>query len=428
MTEELKARIAQINAGTAPAGYKKTKAGIVPEEWGICHFKKQFARLRRKNTEGNTNVLTISAQYGLINQEEFFKKEIASEDKSNYYLLYRGDFAYNKSYSNGYPFGAFKMLDRYDSGVVSPLYICFTPTESNECPAFYVQYFENGMMNREIQAVAQEGARNHGLLNISIDDFFNSYLLCPPLPEQQKIAEILTAQDAVIALMQKQIELLQKQKKAFLQKMFPKKGCNVPEIRFDGFTGDWKRIQFSDLFERRMERNGGQFDNTRWISVAKMYFQTPDKVMSNNIDTRTYVMRLGDIAFEGHPNSEYQLGRFVENDIGDGVISELFPIYKHKGEYDLLFWKYYINYESIMFPILVRCIEVSYTSSNKLDNAFFLKESILVPELDEQRKIGALLDSIDKVIATHQRKLEIEQQKKKALMQLLLTGKVRCIK
>ena len=121
-----------------------------------------FSRLSRKNKENNDNVLTISAQYGLISQRVFFNKDIASEDKSNYFLLHNGEFAYNKSYSNGYPFGALKRLDMYDKGIVSPLYICFSANENNECPDFYVHYFEAGMMNREIQAFAQEGAKIMG--------------------------------------------------------------------------------------------------------------------------------------------------------------------------------------------------------------------------------------------------------------------------
>lgn len=104
MTPEIKQRIDAIRHGDVPKGYKKVKIGIVPTEWEETHFKTMFGRLNRKNTTGNTNVLTISAQHGLISQEDFFNKSIASEDKSNYFFLKRGEFAYNKSYSNGYPF------------------------------------------------------------------------------------------------------------------------------------------------------------------------------------------------------------------------------------------------------------------------------------------------------------------------------------
>lgn len=425
MAPQIKQRIEQIRRGEVPAGYKKTKVGVVPNEWEETRFKKMFSRLSRKNKENNDNVLTISAQYGLISQRDFFNKDIASEDKSNYFLLHHGEFAYNKSYSNGYPFGALKRLDMYDKGIVSPLYICFSANENNECPDFYVHYFEAGMMNREIQAFAQEGARNHGLLNISVDDFFNSYLLMPPRPEQEKIAGILSAQDNIVDLYERKIEKLEKQKKAFMQKMFPQKGESVPRLRFPQFTDPWEERKFGTMFKRRTERNNGQFDNTRWISVAKMYFQEAEKVSSNNIDTRTYVMRRGDIAFEGHSNTEYKYGRFVANDIGDGVISELFPIYMHIDEYDESYWKYAIQIENIMAPKLLRCIEISYTSSNKLDEDFFLRESVLVPSISEQQQIGLFFRSMDNLIKVNQQKLAQEKQKKKAMMQLLLTGIVR---
>lgn len=186
-------------------------------EWQSCRLHQIAKRIRHKNTVGNENVLTISAQYGLINQSEFFNKEIASEDKSNYYLLQRNDFAYNKSYSSGYPFGAIKRLTRYDIGIVSPLYICFEIVGENVYLEYMEQYFEAGLMNREIQAFAQEGARNHGLLNIAVDDFFNSKIILPSLEEQQAIAAILSAADKEIELLRKDLEQEKQKKKALMQ-------------------------------------------------------------------------------------------------------------------------------------------------------------------------------------------------------------------
>ena len=186
-------------------------------EWQNCRLHQIVKHIRRKNTVGNENVLTISAQYGLINQSEFFNKEIASEDKSNYYLLNRNDFAYNKSYSSGYPFGAIKRLTRYDIGIVSPLYICFEIVGENVSLEYMEQYFEAGLMNREIQAFAQEGARNHGLLNIAVDDFFNSKLVLPSIEEQQAIVAILTAADRESELLRQDLEQEKQKKKALMQ-------------------------------------------------------------------------------------------------------------------------------------------------------------------------------------------------------------------
>lgn len=186
-------------------------------EWKVTRLHNIVKRHTKRNAAGNTNVLTISAQYGLINQAKFFNKTIASDDKSNYFLLGRGDFAYNKSYSKGYPFGTIKRLTRYDIGIVSPLYICFRPKFGNISDEYLEQYFEAGLMNHEIQAFAQEGARNHGLLNIEVDDFFNSRLLLPPLEEQTAIAEVLSTADREIDLLRQDIEQEKRKKKALMQ-------------------------------------------------------------------------------------------------------------------------------------------------------------------------------------------------------------------
>ena len=186
-------------------------------EWKVNRLRNITARHTKRNTIGNTNVLTISAQYGLINQAEFFNKAVASDDKSNYFLLEKGDFAYNKSYSNGYPFGAIKRLTRYEVGIVSPLYICFRIKEGSVSGEYLEQYFEAGLMNHVIQAFAQEGARNHGLLNIAVDDFFNSKILLPPPEEQTAIAEVLSAADREIELLQQDIEQEKQKKKALMQ-------------------------------------------------------------------------------------------------------------------------------------------------------------------------------------------------------------------
>ena len=181
----------------------------------------------------------------------------------------------------------------------------------------------------------------------------------------------------------------------------------------------WEQRKLGDLYKRVNERNDGTLGRDKWISVAKMYFQEPDKVQSNNLDTRTYVMKKGDIAFEGHPNNEFKFGRFVLNDIGTGIISELFPIYRPITEYDLDFWKYAIQLERVMAPIFAKSITSSGNSSNKLDHNHFLNQELLVPNIEEQKKIGTLLSILSKNITLHQRKLKHLNLKKKALLQKL---------
>lgn len=189
-------------------------------KWTHSKFNSIFERITRKNEESNSNILTISAQNGLISQKDFYNKRIASVDTSKYILLKNGEFAYNKSYSNGYPLGAIKRLDLYEKGVVSSLYICFKLNNSDNCSDFWKYYFEAGMLNREIKMIAQEGARNHGLLNMATEDFFNMLLFYPKdLKEQQKIAEILNKSDKEIQLLNSKLEKLKEQKKGLMQKL-----------------------------------------------------------------------------------------------------------------------------------------------------------------------------------------------------------------
>lgn len=179
-----------------------------------------FERITRKNKENNLNTLTISAQHGLINQRDFFNKSVSADDLTGYYLLKRGDFAYNKSYSNGYPMGAIKRLEFYEKGVVSTLYICFS-TENEVEAQFYEKYFEGGFLNHELSKIAQEGARNHGLLNMSVVEFFRDIILdYPNTEEQEKIANFLISIDQKIELISRKIDHTEQFKKGLLQKMF----------------------------------------------------------------------------------------------------------------------------------------------------------------------------------------------------------------
>ena len=153
--------------------------------------------------------LTISAQYGLVDQISFFNKVVASADMSNYYLLKEGEFAYNKSYSSEYPWGAIKRLDRYPQGALSSLYICFSINDNVDSD-FLVHYFESSKWHREVSNIAGEGARNHGLLNIAVGDFFNTAHCIPATSkEQQKIAALLNLITERIATQIKIIEKLE---------------------------------------------------------------------------------------------------------------------------------------------------------------------------------------------------------------------------
>ena len=179
------------------------------------------SRIATKNKDSKCSlVLTIAAQYGLVNQESFFNKSVASENLTGYYLLHKGEFAYNRSYSAGYDWGAVKRLDNYDEGVLSTLYICFKINETIVDSDYLAYYFESTKWHKGLSDIAGEGARNHGLLNVSITDYFNTKHRFPVIEEQKAIAKMLntiTEKERKATLLG---ECYQKQKQYLLRQMF----------------------------------------------------------------------------------------------------------------------------------------------------------------------------------------------------------------
>ena len=179
------------------------------------------SRIVSKNKDSKCSlVLTIAAQYGLVNQESFFNKSVASENLTGYYLLHKGEFAYNRSYSAGYDWGAVKRLNNYDEGVLSTLYICFKINETIVDSDYLAYYFESSKWHKGLSDIAGEGARNHGLLNVSMTDYFNTKHRFPVIEEQKAIAKML---NAIIEKERKATllgECYQKQKQYLLCQMF----------------------------------------------------------------------------------------------------------------------------------------------------------------------------------------------------------------
>ena len=253
-------------------------------------------------------------------------------------------------------------------------------------------------------------------VNLNSDLVKNQVINIPNEKEQEKISSFLESLDKIITLHQRKLDNLKLKKKALLQKLFPKNGERYPELRFPGFTDAWEQRKFSDLYEKISEKNDLSYSLDKIISVANMYYKSDAKV-SNEEYLKTYnIFRYGEIAFEGNKSKDFAYGRFVENTIGDGIISHVFEVFRPISKYDIYFWKYYINYEPIMGKVLSRCTKKTTMMTNLVAKDF-LKETVLVPTLAEQKQIGTLLNALDKSITLHQRKLDHLQLQKKALLQ-----------
>ncbi|MFB0972100.1 MAG: restriction endonuclease subunit S, partial [Neofamilia sp.] len=259
-----------------------------------------------------------------------------------------------------------------------------------------------------------------GLEGSTIKRLYNKNILdttinLPSLPEQDKIGTFFDKLDNAIALHQRKLTLLKHLKQMYLQKLFPQNGENIPELRFAGFTEIWDQRKLKDLYERNTEKNNGQFDSENTISIASMKFKPEGNGAAEESINSYKVLRMGDIAFEGHTSKLYSFGRFVLNDIGDGIMSPRFTTLRPKKEMYIPFWKQYIIYEPIMKHLLVKATKLG-TMMNELVLEDFFNQFLLVPSDNEQQKIGSFFKQLDDIIDLHQCKLENLTELKQALL------------
>ncbi len=386
--------------------------------WEQKVFGDVFERITRKNKENNSNVLTISAQQGLINQKDYFNKSVSAKDVTGYYLLQKDDFAYNKSYSKGYPLGAIKRLKRYDTGVVSTLYICFKTIQDDV--GFLEQFFNSGIINHEIHKIAQEGARNHGLLNISVIDFFKDVKLNIPAElEQQKISEFLSVVDKKIEQLCIKQELLGKYKTSLMQKILSQ------EIRFKPDSGnsflDWKERKLSSVLSEHKQRKTNN-EEVFSVSVHKGLVNQIEHLgrsfSAKNTDNYNLV-KPGDIVYTKSPTGEFPYGIIKQSKINKNVIvSPLYGVFTPEtpalGYILNVFFESKINVHNYLYSI----VQKGAKNTINITNNTFLSKTLMLPvDKTEQAKISSFLLSIDNKIERAGKQLDEFKQFKKALLQ-----------
>ena len=292
-----------------------------------------------------------------------------------------------------------------DLNVVSPT------TEYDS--AFLALTISSGAAHEYLSSLAQGKSVVH-LHNTDIQSVSAKF---PTKREQEKIHLLFGKIDTLITLHQRKYEKLVNIKKSMLDKMFPQNGASVPEIRFKGFTDPWEQRKFSELYEKVSRKNDLTYGKDDIISVANMYYKAESYITDENYLLTYNVFEMGDIAFEGNKSKNFAHGRFVENTIGNGIVSHVFDVFKPRmTNYDLQFWKYAINNERIMGPILLRSTKASTMMTNLVADDF-LQENFLIPCYEEQKKIGEFLNQLDTLITLHQRKLEKLQNIKKSCLE-----------
>ncbi|CAC9825263.1 restriction endonuclease subunit S [Enterococcus faecalis] len=382
-------------------------------------------RVTRKNKElKSTLPLTISAQEGLIDQNVFFNKSVASRDVSGYYLIYNGEFAYNKSYSNGYPWGAIKRLNRYDMGVLSTLYIIFKP--KNIDSNFLEKYYDTSCWYHEVSKHAAEGARNHGLLNIAASDFLRTELTVPKsVEEQRKIGNFLKQLDDTITLHQRKLDQLKKLKKAYLHAMFVSmntKKNKVPKLRFTDFEGDWELCKLGQVANYRRGSFPQPYGNKEWYDGENSmpFVQVVD--VGDNLrlveDTKQKISELA------QPKSVFvKEGKVVvtlQGSIGRVAITQ-YPAYVDRTL--LIFESYKAEMDEYYFAYVIQQLfEYEKTRAPGGTIKTVTKEAlsdftISFPSIEEQKKLGKFFEQLDDTITLHQNKLEQLNELKKSYLQ-----------
>ena len=389
------------------------------DPWEQRKLGDAFERVVRKNTNNESRLpLTISAQDGLVDQITYFNNRVASRDVSNYYLVYNGEFAYNKSTSDGYPFGAVKRLDWYEKGVLSTLYIVFALKHPEKDDSdFMTVFYDTDRWHRGVAERAAEGARNHGLLNISADDFFDIDTTMPEdKVEQEKIGRLLKKLDTLITLHQRKYERLVNIKKSMLDKMFPQNGASVPEIRFKGFTDPWEQRKVGTLIEDYTEKTVTQnqypvltSSQQQGIVLQEDYFADRQVTTDNNVGY--YVLPKGYFTYRSRSDTDVFV--FNRNNIVDkGIISYYYPVFAPKS-CDSNFLLRRLNH-GIKKQL---SMAAEGTGQKVLAHAKFKNMVVDVPSQSEQEKIGTILEELDTLITLHQREhikpiLEVKRVKR----------------
>ena len=378
-------------------------------------------RVTRKNANGETDrPLTIASIEGLVDQRTYFGKTIASKDMSGYFLLKNGEYAYNKSYSAGYDYGSIKRLDKYDMGALSTLYICFALNKDQNTD-FYDCYFDGLSWYSQMPQICAEGARNHGLLNVSPNDFFKIQLSVPSSKEeQQKIADFLSSVDDVITASEEEVANLETQKKAVMKKLFSQ------EVRFKRADGSdfpkWEEKPLECIIKVIIDNRGKTPPLSKSgyplieISAVGDYYLRYEKI-EKWVNQETYDnwfrkhLENGDLLFSTVGNTA-QCTVYDEKEkccVAQNIIGIRFD-----ENTDSRFMFNVLTYEQNQK--LIKSIQMNGVQPS-VKVSQLIKLSFSIASLEEQRLIADFLSNFDEAIAAAKKELELWKELKKGLLQ-----------
>ena len=400
--------MSNVSSSNGIEKYPKLRFKEFSKPWSHVRLADFSERVVRKNKNNETELpLTISSKDGLVDQITFFNKTVASKDMSGYYLLKNGEYAYNKSYSAGYDFGSIKRLERYPMGALSTLYICFALTKYDS--DFIKTYFDSLKWYKEIYMISAEGARNHGLLNVPTDEFFETYhYITEDVNEQRKIASLMNLIEQRIQKQQVLVDNLKKYKRGLLKSIFSQ------EIQFE-YQTSWEQRPFSDVAILSKSKYTPKSTETLPCIELEHIEQQTGRIIgntaSNEQNSIKSVFHKGDVLFG---KLRPYLKKFALPDF-DGVCSSEIWVLHPTKDIDSAFLFYLVQSEGFISA-------ANISSGTKMPRAEWSKvsnENFFVPELKEQKHISQFLLSLDNRIVNTATCLDELYYLKKALLQEL---------
>ena len=376
----------------------------------------------QKNFEGiytKEDVLSVSGDFGIVNQIEFQGRSFAGASVANYGVVETGDIVYTKSPLKSNPYGIIK-ANKGKNGIVSTLYAVYKPKQSAN-PEFVQIYFEqDARMNNYMHPLVNKGAKND--MKVSAENALKGQIVFPDIKEQRTISEFFHNLDTLITLHQRKYEKLVNIKKSMLDKMFPKNGASVPEIRFKGFTDPWEQRKLSDIVEKVTEKNAGlqyieTFTNSAEFGIiSQRDFFDHDISKIGSLDGY-YVVHNEDFVYNPRISVTAPVGPINRNKLGrTGVMSPLYTVFRpHDIDTTYLehffksgYWHSFMNFNG---------------DSGARSDRFSIKDSVFfempipTPDIEEQKKIGEFLTQLDTLITLHQREhikpiLEVKRVKR----------------
>ena len=417
MTQEIKSRLDQIRRGEIPKEYHKGKLGIVCDEWEEIPFSSLFTSTSEYTDDLQKYPLySLTIEDGITAKTERYERSHLVKKSESYKIVRPNDYAYNPM---NIRFGAVARHKENNDVAVSGYYDIFTTVYPSDL-AFMDSFLTcNAMLtyyNRVSTGSLVEKQRVH------FSQFMQFCLPLPPLEERKKIAKILSTQDKVIGLYDKKIEQLQLLKKACLQKLFPKCGSKVPEIRFPGFTDDWEQRKLRELaiFNPKAEipEVFEYVDLESVVGTEMLSHRTETKGTAPSRAQR--VAQIGDLFFQTvrpYQKNNYLFEMPDKYYVFSTGYAQMRPLVDGRFLFCL------VQNEEFVQAVLDNCTGTSYPAISSNDLAQIEVNS--PQNKQEQKQIGDFFKGIDNLITLHQRRRDEEKQKKKALMQLLLSGIVR---